>query len=58
MTSGPEVTSYYTNMADDLATGGHVMSTNMADDLLMQKINKHGGRPCPRRSRDVNKYDG
>ena len=24
-------------MADDFATGGHVMSTNMADDLLMQK---------------------
>jgi len=23
-------------MADDLASGGHVMSTNMADDLILE----------------------
>ena len=68
MTSRPKVTSYVKKLADDLAPGGHVMSTNMADDLimstkmavdlLMQKVNRYGGRPCPRRSRDVNKYVG
>ena len=34
MTSGPEVT-YVHNMADDLDPGGHVMTTNMAGDLLI-----------------------
>ena len=53
-------------MADDLARGDHVISTNMedellimstkmADDLLMQNLNKYGERTCPRLSRDVKK---
>ena len=53
-------------MADDLVSGYHVMSTHMADDLilistkmtddlLMQNVNKHCNRPCLRLSRDVNK---
>jgi hypothetical protein len=35
MTSEPEVTSRLQNMADDVASGGHVMLTIMADDLII-----------------------
>jgi hypothetical protein len=46
-------------MADDFASGGHMMSTNMADDLILEDgVALNLPLTYDMQTNDVKKYDG